>query len=398
MIEAACVKNEIYVKATPNPPAESLSSPKPDANKSVDDARHDQVRPLSNDAERQAEEAQRVSDESMQPLGDGKKIEWDLLRRRKALESRERASSKRTEKVPPPPDMARIPDDDTTSELDSLEERRFEAERPFEGLKGLRVIQSSNIADDDGNIVGTLIEGDPMELVGHTVLASGRIIDNNGILRGRAERRPKGQFWGVEEARVNNSGLVCDKRGNVVGRVVEGNPKDVAGRPVEDHGDILDSRGNVIGRATKSIRSRDVHDVPSIENEHSPSWWSRLRKLVEPAELARGSAKPLNPDFRRSHERKGQTRDDSNHPLPPQYGMRIYVKTSAGKLISMRANSFDPIITVKSKIEERRGIHPEQQRLIFEGKQLDDKQSLEHYDIRDGAALKLFTTLDARVA
>ena len=78
--------------------------------------------------------------------------------------------------------------------------------------------------------------------------------------------------------------------------------------------------------------------------------------------------------------------------------MRIYVKTSAGKLISMRANSFDPIITVKSKIEERRGIHPEQQRLIFEGKQLDDKQSLEHYDIRDGAALKLFTTLDARVA
>ena len=283
MIEAARAKNEIHVKVTPNPPAKSLSSPKPDANKSVVDARHDQVRPLSNAAERQAEEAQRVSDERMKPRRDGKKIEWDLPRSRKALESRERAYSKRTEKVPPPPDMARIPDDDTAREPDSLEQRRFEAKHPFEGLKGLRVVQSRKIVDNDGKIVGTLIEGDPKELVGCTVLASGRIIDKNGILRGRAERWPEGQFWGGEEARVHNSGLVCDERGNYVGDIVEGNPKDVAGRLVENNGDILDSEGNVLGRAMKSKRSRDVHDGPSREKEYSPSWrsWFRTRLLYE---------------------------------------------------------------------------------------------------------------------
>ena len=73
--------------------------------------------------------------------------------------------------------------------------------------------------------------------------------------------------------------------------------------------------------------------------------------------------------------------------------MRIFVAMLSGRSITIEVDSEDTVANIKAKVQDREGVRPEDQRLLFHGKQLEDEYTLHDYQIVNNSTLHLVMRL-----
>ncbi|KAH8714602.1 hypothetical protein BGZ61DRAFT_531210 [Ilyonectria robusta] len=134
-----------------------------------------------------------------------------------------------------------------------------EAAIDYSSLSGKRVNKAGNVVGSNGDIYGRVVEGHIGSVIGRMCDKDGNIRSESGEIIGRAELVPEGQREGTRDGpfaelvgcTVTKEGKVITATGDVVGRLVSGDPKVLYGRAVDEDGDILDKNGNVIGKAER---------------------------------------------------------------------------------------------------------------------------------------------------
>lgn len=130
-------------------------------------------------------------------------------------------------------------------------EREAKPEGPFAGYDDLRVVEGGKVADEDGNVVGEIVEGNPKRLVGLSVDEDGDILDKYGNVKGHAEPIPDEDpidYSILDGLTLNKAGFVVDESGIPIGKIVEGSPSDLAGKKCDENGYIYNDTGKVVGR------------------------------------------------------------------------------------------------------------------------------------------------------
>ncbi|PHH71062.1 hypothetical protein CDD80_5547 [Ophiocordyceps camponoti-rufipedis] len=160
-----------------------------------------------------------------------------------------------------------LPEDERPKE--EAEAGEDKSQLDYSVLKGTTVNKAGNLVNDNGDVIGRLVQGDAKELLDCRADEQGYIWDDSGKKVGRAEplpedERPQGaaedeaKEEGEEEAqldysvlkgtKVNKSGNLVNDDGEIIGRLVEGDAKQLIGRRADEEGYIWNDSGKKVGR------------------------------------------------------------------------------------------------------------------------------------------------------
>lgn len=134
-----------------------------------------------------------------------------------------------------------------------------EAPKDLSALAGKRVNKQGKLVDEHGSLFGTVVEGELKRLVGKMSDKEGQIWSDSGEVIGKADLIPEserenqkdGPFSNYEGCKVQKDGTVVSSGGEIIGRVTQGDAKQLAGYTVDEDGDIVDKNGNSLGKAER---------------------------------------------------------------------------------------------------------------------------------------------------
>jgi len=145
-------------------------------------------------------------------------------------------------------------------------------QKDFSILKGAIVDKEGGLTNDKGDTIGKVTEGEIKQLVGLKADENGKIW-RDGKVVGQSEplaewdRVQKKDRSVLKGSKVNKVGKLVDSNGNVVGKVVEGDVKELLGKRSDENGDIWNDSGEVVGKGEPvSISEREEKSSAPFEN------------------------------------------------------------------------------------------------------------------------------------
>jgi hypothetical protein len=125
-------------------------------------------------------------------------------------------------------------------------------------LEGKKVNKAGNVVDENGKLFGRVVDGEISRLIGKKCDAEGKIWSSSGKVIGTAELVPVderdeesgGPFEDFPDAIVDSKGNIVFN-GQVVGKLIEGDAKKLAGKKIDKDGEVVDKIGNVLGKAER---------------------------------------------------------------------------------------------------------------------------------------------------